>query len=329
MVATDKAIKPRKHFEKWSEGKSPLLKMLSFVLADGQGEIQEFLQNVKAGKKMGGYDCLPPVDEWLKFYRNHRRIYRGVTDSFRQINNDVAKAIDFYEEYLSAVRLLRHITKDELQEIMEELTTAERNRNEKRFQEIQKMIINNFNMDNVETKKGTEEEERERLSALLNKPEVIFFMRVWAPCLYLYGDYSTSLLRKARQGDDDALEKLLRLDKTVIGDKKIMELFHQGKVAKKQAIHDLFIKSLTKKPGVNLTRRKFKHELAGLISAVSISLGQRLTSTKIKELFDANSKDAGKGSDIDFKDQNKPQALTKAINRARSNWPTIPRPDKK
>lgn len=318
-----------KHFEKWSEGKSPLLKMFSFVLADGQGEIQEFLQNVIAGKKMGGYDCLPPVDEWLKFYRNHRRIHRGVSDSFRQINDDVAKAIDFYEQYLSAVRLLRHITKDELQEMKEELTTAERNRGKKRFQEIQEIIINNCNMDNVETKKGTEEDERELLSALLNKPEVIFFVRVWAPCLYLYGDYSTNFLRKARQGDEDALEKLLRLDKSVIGDKKIIELFHQGKVAKKQAIHNLFIKSLNKKPRVNLTRRKFKYELVGLISAMSISLGQRLTTQDIKGLFDAISKDEGKSKDADFQDQNGTEALTKAVNRARLKWKTIPKPDKK
>ncbi len=278
---------------------------------------------------MGEYDCLPPADEWLKFYRNHRRIYRGVSDSFRQINDDVAKAIDFYEQYRSAVSLSRHITKDELQEMKEELTTAERKRGEAQFQEIQEIIINNFNMNNIETKKGTEEEERERLSALLNKPEVIFFARVWVPCLYLYGNYSTSLLRKARQGDDDALEKLLRLDKTVIADKKIIELFHQGKVAKKQAIHNLFIKSLNKKPKVNLTRRKFKYELAGLISAMSISLGQRLTTPEIKELFDATSKDAGKGRDIDFEDKNTPQALTKAVNRARQKWKTIPKPYRK
>ena len=77
-----------RHFEKWSEGKSPLLKMACFVIANNQKDIFEFLQTVKAGKQLGGYVHLPTAAEWLKLYRNHRRIHKGVTNAFRQISDD-------------------------------------------------------------------------------------------------------------------------------------------------------------------------------------------------------------------------------------------------
>lgn len=317
------------HFEEWSEGKSPLLKLASFVFASGTDGFQWFFQDLQFVKEIGRDVSLPPVDEWLKFYRSHRRIHAGVMNAFRQINEDIAKKIDFSEQFMSAIRHLRYITKDEHREIAEELTTTERNKTESQFREIQELIENDFNIGNVETKEEAEAKEKERLLALFQKPEVIYFAKVWAPCLFLYGDYPSRLLRKARQGDDDALEKLLRLDKTVIADKKILELFHQGKVAKKQATHNLITKSLNKKPRVKLTRRKIKYEFAGLISAISISLGERINAQDIKGLFDAISKDAGKGGDADFEDQNEPEALTKAINRARPKWKTIPQPDKK
>lgn len=318
-----------KYFEKWSEDKSPILKLASFVFASSLDLFIEFFRDIKSWKIVGRDFSLPPAYEWLKFYRSHRRIHKGVTNALRQINDDTAKAIDYFEKFLSAIRNLKYITNSELQEMKEELTTAERNKAANQFREIQEIIENDFNIGNVDIKEETKAKEKERLLNLFHKPEMIFFTMVWAPCLLLYGDYAPCLLRKARQGDDNALEKLLRLDETVIADKKIIDLFHQGKVAKKQATHNLFIKSLSKKPKVKLTSRKIKLDFAGLISAISISLGQRLTTPDIKELFDAISKDEGKGSDTDFQDQNQPEALTKAINRARSRWPTIPQPDKK
>jgi tetratricopeptide (TPR) repeat protein len=317
------------YFEKWSQGKDPILKMISFVFASRTDLFIEFFQDVKSWEQVGRDFSLPPANEWLKFYRSHRRIYKGVMNAFRQINDDTAKAIDYFEKLLSATRNLKYITNSEFQEIKEELTTAERNKAVNQFQEIQEIIENDFNIGNVEMKEETKAKEIERLLTLFHKPEMIFFTMVWAPCLLLYGDYAPRLLRKARHGDDDALEKLLRLDETVIADKKIIDLFHQGKVAKKQATYNLFIKSLSKKPKGKLTSRKIKLDFAGLISAISISLGQRLTTPDIKGLFDAISKDEGKGSDTDFQDQNQPEALRKAVNRARSRWPTIPQPDKK
>lgn len=330
MVAKHKDIKTMKYFEKWSEGKSPLLKMACFAIATNQKDIFDFLQTVKDGKQLGGYAHLPSATEWLKLYRNHRRIHEGITNAVRQISDDAAKAVDFYEQFLSGLRNLRHITNSELQEMLEELSDAERNEIANSHEEIQEIITNDLNIGNEVPGLEFDAAEKEKFSVLFSVPEMIFFTRVWAPCLFLYGNYPTRLLRKARQGDNDALENLLRLDQTVIADKKIIELYHQGKVAKKKATYNLFTKALSKKPKVKLTRRKIENELAGLISAVSSSLGQRLTTPDIAELFDAISKDTGKDNDTDFfKDQNQPGALTKAVNRARSKWQTIPQPDKK
>jgi len=58
--------------------------------------------------------------------------------------------------------------------------------------------------------------------------EMQFFQRVWMPCLLLYGKYPQRMLRRARAGDRNALTDLLRLDKSVIFDKRIAEMTHRS-----------------------------------------------------------------------------------------------------
>ena len=57
-------------------------------------------------------------------------------------------------------------------------------------------------------------------------------------------------------------------------------------------------------------------------------INQKITAPDIERLFDAIAKDEGKDSDADFQDQNEPEALTKAVNRARSMWHILLKPDK-
>jgi hypothetical protein len=45
----------------------------------------------------------------------------------------------------------------------------------------------------------------------LGAAENQFFMRVWLPCWMLYGEHPPRLMRRARQGDMNALQDLLRL----------------------------------------------------------------------------------------------------------------------
>jgi len=75
-------------------------------------------------------------------------------------------------------------------------------------------------------------------------------------------------------------------------------------------------------------RRKIKFNLAGLISNVSIALGQKLLTSDIHNLFDAIAQ--GKGIDnIDPDLIVTPETFEKAVQRARKSWKIIPLTDKK
>jgi hypothetical protein len=214
-----------KHFEKWAKDKSFLLKIASLVIVGIEEEILGFMQGVKAEKRIEGYIPLPDADEWLNLYRKHRKIHEGVADALRQVDDVAAKTVDFYEQLLSGFHHLRQFKNQEVKKMMEELKPNEKKKIsdylQNKFQELQNYITENIVLEDETLKEEYDEEEKKRIRLLFHNPEMLFFIRVWAPCLFLYGDYPIRLLRKARQGDEDALDKLLRLDRTVIYDSRV------------------------------------------------------------------------------------------------------------
>ncbi len=110
--------------------------------------------------------------------------------------------------------------------------------------------------------------QREIFRNAMHKPEMLFFFRVWMPCLLFYYDYPVNILRKARSGEDKAIEKILRLDKSTIGDKEILEIFHEASVAKAQGRMDMITKALRKAPKM-MTKAKLRNKIAVLVSNMS------------------------------------------------------------
>lgn len=168
-------------------------------------------------------------------------------------------------------------------------------------------------------------EEIEKLKKALKRPEMVFFIRVWVPCFFLYGEFPGKLLRKARLGDIDAMEKLLRVDPSAIGDTGICENFHRASGKKNKSEFNILVKALQKKPKGKITQRKTKYSIAGLISALS---NRSLTEPMIRGLFDAVAHDVKK-EDIDTSLPDAPEAFSKAIQRQKAFWMHTLRPDKK
>ena len=145
-------------------------------------------------------------------------------------------------------------------------------------------------------------------------------MNVWMPCLMLYGAYPPTLLRSARHGDINAIEKLARLDKTIISDSRIIKIYHQASRDKNRETFNRITKALESNPRMKADRRKIKFYLAGLISNISIEWGQKMLVSDINLLYDAIARDRGKDNiDTDFVDL-KPEAFEKGIQRAREMW---------
>ena len=245
------------------------------------------------------------------------------------LRNDesMARLIDFYEHILHGHKKLRKTALKDFKKEIKKLSYEEKQKSIKNIQEVfqehQKLIIKEVINEECEEKNDLDEESKQKIRELVSQPAILCFLRVWAPCFMLYGTYPPYLLRKARRGDEEALEKLIRLDKSVIYDPKIREIIHQASVEKRKGKIDIITKALRASPKVKLDIRKVKYTLAGLISIISMSMGQKVTAAEINRLFDAIYQDTGKGHiDPDFIEE--PRLIAQAINRSRTFWKIIP-----
>jgi hypothetical protein len=315
-----------KNIKEWSKDKNPMFASIALIIAVSAEDWLELFETVKAGRRIEGYIPLPPIGEWLSLYRNHRKVRQCLMNTLRN-DESMAKLMDFYDHMLSGNRKLRKTALKDFKKEITKLTYEEKKQSIKNIQEVfqehHEFIVSDVISDECGEKKELDEESKEKIRELVSKPEILCFLRVWAPCFMLYGTYPPYLLRKARHGDEDALEKLIRLDKSVIYDTKIREIIHQATAEKRRGKIDLITKAMRASPIVKIDIRKVKYTLAGLISIISMAMGQKITAAEINRLFDAIYRDMGKGHiDPDFIEE--PRLIAQAINRSRSFWKIIP-----
>ena len=317
-----------KYFDEWASDKSPFLASACLSLASCSDDCLEILRKLKSGERIEGDIQLPPTQKWLGLYRNHRKLYNGFVTAFRSLNDECAKLIDFYELIINAFHQIGKMTKEEFKDQIKKVPPEELQKEtenvRKAFNEYNQFIMEDDVGGKSDKHQITDTEEKKKIRRFLQTPEVMFYLRVWVPCVFLYGIYPPHLLMKARHGDEDALEKLLRLDKSVIDDPKIMEIFHQSAVAKQRSKMSLMTQAMQRAPKVKLNLQTIKYSIAGLISIISIALGQKLQTVEINRLFDAIACDTGKGV-IDEDLSVSPETFEKAVQRARSFWQVIPR----
>jgi hypothetical protein len=130
-----------------------------------------------------------------------------------------------------------------------------------------------------------------------------FFIRIIVPCLFLYGKFPSTILYKARHGDEESIEQLARIDYSVIHDSKISQ-YLLTLYFKNPTRHKLLIKSFSydnKKPEIDEIKIKF----AALISHINVLFSKelnkkRISYTQIRQLFIDDAKIHGFDDDIDL-----------------------------
>jgi hypothetical protein len=190
--------------------------------------------------------------------------------------------------------------------------------------ELEDWVIKLFrNNENEESKELIEKEIKKRAEKFFQKQEIIFFLRLYIPCVLIYGIYPVKLLWKARKGNEDAIEKLLRLDKMIIYDSKIKQIIWQTQSEEKRIKFDSMIKSIRREPKIRLEIQKVKYSLAALISIISTAIRQDFSAPDIQKLFDAIARDKNEENICD-EDIAVGETFEKAIQRYKKFWQIIP-----
>ena len=321
MTATN-TQKLMKHFKKWAEDKNPTLALLSLVYATSSQELHQMIHLVRKGKRIEGDISLPKLKTWLQFYKSPKQISKAPFNLMSEYDKNSVKLHQI-------IQRLTQLAQD-IQNHPEKLQSENGERTREFIEKYESIVKTSQELIEItiqDLHDKVNETQTIKIQNWMKAPEAIFFFRVQAPCFFLYGTYPHLLLEKAQNGDDKALEKLIRLDKSIIFEPKISEIIHQAQGLKAQAKMDMIQKAFSRPPKANLSRKKVKCLLGGYISYVSGRINLNLKAAEIRKLFDAIALDQTGDIDQDLGNM-VGVVFEKAIQRSRKFWIDI-LPDKK
>lgn len=146
-----------------------------------------------------------------------------------------------------------------------------------------------------------------------------FFAEVFVPSILEYQETPHALLARAQDGDWDALEKLIRLDKWSLQIPEISRIAYSGNRSHEKAFQEIVGQSYQRPPTGQMDLASVKISLAALLSHCFDAIGLKITAPKIRELFDIVAQD-GEGSTGDCHLPSDNVNFAKAIQRAKKPW---------
>lgn len=307
--------------EKWAQGKPPIIALCAPQIAAFAREIPEILKHQKKHRLLSHTFPIPDLPSWHALYRSHRRYIRPFVEMVFQASPLFQQLISLgaaFKELPSHLEQAKEqgITSEQLKEAHEYWNGLLR----MSFAEIQ------GEMDNT----PVTQEARAAVQKYRDNDEMTlaFLFLVAFPCWLIYKEWPSTLYHKAIRGDYNAIHKLLRLDPFTLHDPAIGRRIQHVRIYGRQSLYAELLSAPMKPIKVKLTSRTMKDMLAGLISLMAEAIKQPLTSTEIRDLFDAVAKDAEK-RDIDTSLPESQEAYLKVIQRNRPDWKPPLNPDRK
>lgn len=293
-------------FQKWAEGRPSVVAVLAHMYASMAPLAYGLLETVKDDRNFVKEGEQPDLKLWLSLYKKQRKVRTAAMGIF----NDPTGFLNFDRDVFSGTESINNdSTPDDLSKSFCSIFGQENDKN----------LLQNYIESQQTTTPQLEKSNPNGIATeKISQPEFYFWIRVYLPCWLLYGELPARLLRKARQGNIDAIDKLIRLDSSTIFDPKISTLVHKYRAYDKMK-HDIIISAFSNPPKTRATIRRVKAFIAALIKVTSFAFGQELTEPDIRGLFDAIAKDQGTG-EIDPHIPDSPHAFYMAIQREVPFW---------
>lgn len=158
--------------------------------------------------------------------------------------------------------------------------------------------------------------------------EVAFLFRVWIECWLVHYEPFLPLFRRARNGDVDALEKLVLLDRYVLCAPRIERIWARMSEDNESPDFQRIHRAMARQPHlVEYEIYEAKADIAGLIAKMSEAQGHPLNPSQIGELFDALARDLappGQKVHSDPDINRKSDQWRKTVNRKKEKWSESP-----
>lgn len=300
------------YVEKWTQGKPRLTALFAPQIASFAREIPEILKFQKNHRLLTHTFQVPHFPSWYSFYRS-RTLY--LLPFVQMIIEGSPFAQQLIGLGLTILDISRHPEK--LANLID--TPESRKEGEKILDDLIRMSLADIQDNFDDTTLSPEVRPTVQHYKDNHETELAFLFLVAFPCWLFYKEWPTKLYRKARQGDTSAIHKLLRLDPFLLHDPSIGREIQKVRIYGKKSVYADLLNAPSKPIKLKLTSRTIKDSLAGLISLLAEAMKQSLTSTEIRDLFDAIAKDADK-RDIDTSLPESQEAYSKVIQRNRPDW---------
>jgi len=261
--------------------------------------IAHSLRNGTAGKL---FPPRPPSKVWRRLYRSHKEILGALGDASPTQYGD-GKSILSLLDFIRAAKRWAKESPDELNAWSSSVEPRMWLIFLKRaFREAKKFHIYNLreyrDLIREESDKGSKIEQ-----LLREKPEIYFFLLVILPCMCEYETLPLSLIRKARRGEEKAIEQLVRLDDSMVAEPFIQRWRDAGTGQERREKVEWLAGWMREGIGGQLTLSSVKQSMAGLI-ALMVSLNPvafsprgrhivKISSSDIRDLFNAVARDRG------------------------------------
>lgn len=243
---------------------------------------------------------------WLRFYRKPKQYFKDVS-SLMLGNSLLDDLKQRFEDVMQNVFVNEVEKLEELGESGGELAVKQYVMNKPEILEISEQIAA-CQLEN--TQRDIDECDNDQWLLMM------FNTAVHVPCMALYGKLHFNLYRQARQGDIQALDDLLRLDKGALRDHLIANHVHFLLLSHDDTKRKIISDAIAGQPIKELTVKRLKIHVATKISVVAKQWGHKVDSMDLLALFDAVARDC----DGVRKDPDMPRnadALTKAMQRHR------------
>ena len=242
--------------ENWSKDKPDLIAAMAINMASVANNLFSLLSTLKSDALVTRNIPQPDLNEWLSLYKNPKRLQQLITwiSPTPIVPNtpfmDKQFAIELTDKLFIVTNAEGQKTSIDCENnfVLGKIEA----KNSKHAKALKRIVIRDLKRSLSLTHK---EGNLEKLTSLLLNPGVYFAFKVFLPCWFNYRTFPLKLIREARHGDLEALEKLFRIDNSIIFDRKISIFIHRLR-AQKPFQHSKLMSALQKQPKTQLSLQR-------------------------------------------------------------------------
>lgn len=314
----------RSKFVEWGQGLPSWLTALAYIVPKAAESIYEVC---RMARREDGSITLSrgfPLDVWRSYYSDLGALFQEVShllagegqEHVEEIVNRTSDELKgAYEDWRNGlvIRLgalyadpeTRQWAMDELSDEFAKVIYF----SDDRLTNIVLIVIDRF---------FTFEMEEEEGQQFIESPAIRFVLEVLVPCIVQHQELPSTLFSRAIDGDWDALEKLIELDRWVLMFADWAAMSYTGDSARDQEFRELQAKALTRqRPKLDIGELKIT--LAAMLSYLGHACGIAIAHKKLRERFDLHAQSSGQGErdrDLPVSDD----TFGRVIRRHRTDW---------